>query len=396
MFVIDIVHYLIIAYFGFSVAYIFLFAVSSYFFKSSPEKANPKLNKFLILIPAYKEDAIILNTAHNAVKQDYPEDLFDVYIIADSLKPETIRQFKEEEINCIEVSFAQSTKARSINKALKTIKEEYDAVVILDADNIMENEFLHKVNYAFANGHKAIQGHRVAKNLDSQFAILDGISEEINNTIFRKGHVAIGLSSALIGSAMAFDYHLYKTIMDDIDTFADEDKELEIKIFLSRNKIEYLNHAFVYDEKVSNSEIFVKQRSRWISSQIYYARTFLFRSIRELILRGNVDLFNKILQFLLVPRIMLLGFSGIFTVASFFIDDNTFFYSWLTIFSACILTLIIAVPKKHYNKSTLVAITRLPYGFLMMILATVKMKLGHKRLSPTPHSTSSDSINKKK
>lgn len=396
MIVLDIIHYIVIVYFAFSVAYILLFAVSSYFFKQSGENEKAILRKFLILIPAYKEDAIILNTGTNALKQDYPSELFDVYIIADSLKPETISQLKNENINCIEVSFAQSTKARSINRALSTIKDEYDGVVILDADNIMENEFLRKINYAFENGHKAIQGHRVAKNLDTQFAILDALSEEINNTIFRKGHVAIGLSSALIGSAMAFDYHLYKTIMDDIDTFADEDKELEIKLFLGRNKIEYLNHAYVYDEKVSNSEVFVKQRSRWISSQIYYARTFLFRSIVELITKGNIDLFNKILQFLLVPRIMLLGFSGIFTIISFFFAVPEFFYCWLSILMACIFTLIISVPKHHFNNRTLFALTNLPYGFLMMALATIKIKLGHKRLSPTPHSTSSDSIKKKK
>ena len=251
---------------GFGSFYLFVFAIASFFYRDKNNSKETKLRKFVILIPAYKEDNVIISTANEALIQDYPSELFDVYVIADSFKPKTIELLnKNEKINCIEVSFKQSTKARSINKALDIISSDYDGVIIIDADNIMDFSFITKVNKAMSNGDKAIQGHRVAKNLDTSFSILDALSEEINNTIFRKGHVALKISSALIGSGMAFDFNLYKSIMQNIDTFADEDKELELKIMLSRNTINYLNDAYVYDEKVNNSKVFVKQRSRWIS-----------------------------------------------------------------------------------------------------------------------------------
>jgi hypothetical protein len=56
----------------------------------------------------------------------------------------------------------------------------------------------------------AIQCHRCAKNANNDVAVLDGTSEEINNTIFRKAHNRLGLSSALIGSGMCFKYDLFK------------------------------------------------------------------------------------------------------------------------------------------------------------------------------------------
>jgi len=99
-------------------------------------------------------------------------------------------------------------------------------VVILDADNLMAKDFLKRMNLGFANGFKVIQGHRIAKNSDTSFALLDGISEEINNHIFRQGHRAAGLSSALIGSAMGFEYVLFKRFMIDIDAIGGFDKEL--------------------------------------------------------------------------------------------------------------------------------------------------------------------------
>lgn len=384
--IIDFIQYLFLIYMGFSAIYLLIFAIASFFYKSSNLTRESVLRKFVILIPAYKEDIVILNTAREALKQNYPSDLYDVYVIADSFEPATIELLqKEKDIKCIEVFFEHSTKARSINKALAVIDNDYDGVIILDADNVMEVDFIHKVNSAMSNGDTAIQCHRVAKNLNTSFAILDAISEEINNTIFRKGHVPLGISSALIGSGMAFDFNLYKSIMERIDTFADEDKELEIKLSLNGSKVNYLNDTYVYDEKVSNSKVFVKQRSRWISSQIFYARIFLFKSIYELFAHSNFDFFSKILQFLLVPRILLLGITFLITVVSSFFNTGFFFYAWLTVFLVCVIAIGLSVPKRFYNKQTYIAILSLPYGFIMMALAVLRIKRGHKRLSPTPH-----------
>ncbi len=390
----EVIQYLFLIYLGLSTIYLFFFAISSFFYKAKSGIKKASLRNFLILIPAYKEDTVIINTATEALKQNYPSELYDVYVIADSFDTETIKTLQEiERVNCIEVSFEQSTKARSINKALETIKKTYDGIIIIDADNIMEENFISKANTALSNGSNAIQGHRVAKNMDTSFAILDAISEEINNTIFRKGHAAIGMSSALIGSGMAFDFNLYKSIMKKIDTFADEDKELEIKLLLDWNKISYLNDAYVLDEKVSNSKVFVKQRSRWISSQIFYARTFIFKAIYELFAHFNFDFFMKIIQFLLPPRIIMLGITFLIAFISSFFNQGFFFYAWLIVFTVLIISLIISVPKRFYNRQTSKALLSLPYGFLMMGLAFFRIKLGSKRLSPTPHNITSNNNN---
>jgi cellulose synthase/poly-beta-1,6-N-acetylglucosamine synthase-like glycosyltransferase len=207
----DLIQYLFLIYLGFTIIYLLFFAIASFFYKNNNEITDGKLRNFLILIPAFKEDKIILNTATEALKQDYPSDLFDVYVIADSFKPETIEILKKEEgVNVLEVSFEHSTKSRSINKALEVIPKDYDGIVILDADNLMGADFIQKVNRAMSNGATSIQSHRVAKNLNTSFAILDAISEEVNNTMFRQGPAAVGISSGLIGSGMAFEYKLFK------------------------------------------------------------------------------------------------------------------------------------------------------------------------------------------
>ena len=90
---------------------------------------------------------------------------------------------KKLPIKVIEVSFENSTKSKALNEAMRRLEKNYDYAIILDADNLMEPEFLKKMNNAFNSGYQAVQGHRKAKNLNTNYAILDAASEEINNNI---------------------------------------------------------------------------------------------------------------------------------------------------------------------------------------------------------------------
>ena len=130
--------WIVLIYLGLSSFYIMLFAFSALFYKDKKDELHEKLRKFLILIPAYKEDIVIKDVAKDATLQNYPSGLFDVYIIADTLKAQTVKDLKNIPVNVLEVSFEQSTKAKSINKALEIIKHDYEGIIILDADNLME------------------------------------------------------------------------------------------------------------------------------------------------------------------------------------------------------------------------------------------------------------------
>lgn len=290
------------------------------------------------------------------------------------------------------MSFEQSSKARSINKALEIIPEKYDGIIILDADNIMHPDFILKMNQSLSKGYNAVQGHRIAKNQDSKLAILDAMSEAINNSIFRKGHIALNLSSALIGSAMAFDFMLYKRLMRDIDTFA-EDKELEFRLFIEGEKIDFVQDAYVMDEKVSKAEVFVSQRSRWIAYQLIYAKKFFFKAFYELIFNLNLDFFDKVIQQLLPPRIILLGLSTLLLIASTIFNKGFLFYGWIVEFLLVSFAVILAIPKKFYTKETLKAAINLPLGFVLMLLSFFRFKKAQKGFNPTPHTDFSSKNN---
>jgi len=387
------VEYLIFLYFGFAAVYVFVFSFVG-IFPSKQEKRNPeKLRKFAVLIPGYKEDSVIIEVAEDALNQNYPKDKFEVVIIADSFKPETIDLLKKLPITLVEVSFEVSTKSKALNKAMETIGDNYDVALVLDADNMMKPDFIEKVNLAFDKGFHVVQGHRIAKNTNTAFAILDAVSEEINNHIFRKGHRKLGFSSALIGSGMAFDYAFFKETMANVKAVGGFDKELELKLLRDRNKIEYLHHAIVLDEKVQKSDVFATQRKRWLSAQFIYFKRYFFSGLKELFLNGNVDFFDKVYQMVSPPRVLLLGLVTILTivyglfemvpsVSNFLAID---FQQWLNVIILVYVAFILAIPLKFYNLKTLGAVLTLPKAFFLMFVSLFKLKGANKKFIHTAH-----------
>src|SRR5690606_27488157 len=232
-------------------------------------------NNIAVFIPAYKEDAVILGVTQAALTQNYPKDLYTVIVIADSLKTETLEQLKKLNALTIEVSFEKSTKVRALNKAMQLLPVSYDYAIILDADNIMESDFLDKMNSLALQGFKAIQGNRSPKNENTSIALLDGLSETINNFIYRQGTVSLGMSSSLNGSGMFFDYKILKKTLSEMDSIGGFDRELELKLIEQEVKVFYAKNIIVLDEKVQDSKVFENHSKRWISSQFFYLRKYI-------------------------------------------------------------------------------------------------------------------------
>jgi len=215
--------------------------------------------------------------------------------------------------------------------------------------------------------------------------VLDAASEEINHTLFRRGHVILGFSSSLCGSAMAFDYKLYKDQMKYISS-SGEDKELEIRLMKNRIHVEYLNNLVILDEKTQYAEAFVTQRARWIANQIMQARNNFGESFIQLF-RGNFDFFNKVLQYFLLPRIILLA-SAFFLTLVFVIFLTPLYYGiWVILYAALSLSMLVSIPRKMYNMQLLKAMLYLPASVFLMFRSLFNMKGATKKFHVTEHGT---------
>ena len=379
----DLAYGMIQVYWIWAVSFMAIFALASFLPTRRKFSTTKTQHTFLVLIPAYKEDQVILHTAAKALNQSYPQGLYKVGVIADSLKAETLNHLEELPIEVVEVSFEKSTKAKALRKALGELPASYDGVVILDADNIMEEDFLQRANTWLGKGALAVQGRRVAKNSQSRMAILDGISEEINNRVYCKGHNALGFSSKLSGSGMVFVYKTFVEIMQGVEAVGGFDKELELKYTQRGHKVYYDHHLKVRDEKVGNAEVFGKQRRRWLSSQYHYFQEFISPALTAFLTRGNIDFFNRALQLAMPPRLLMPVFLSLASAFAWIVGQD--YLLWSTLCLINVLSFVISIPKEFWTRETLKSLSYLPRAIFHAVGAVLQLRGANKTFIHTPH-----------
>lgn len=329
----DLIHitdWVLFAIIAATVLYLSVFAIASLYSRRHSIPRTKKQNRFVILIPSYKQDKVIEQAVISVLSQAYPQRMFDVTVISDHQDEMTNMRLAQYPITLLTPNFAESTKAKSLQYAILNLPEFkiYDIAIILDADNIVEQDFLQKVNDAFeAAATKAIQLHRISRNRDTTTARMDSIFEEINNAIFRKGHINLGISSAIAGSGTAYDFAWFKTNVMKTKT-SGEDKELEALLLRQEYFIDYFDDIYVYGEKKRNTVKLNEQRGRWASQQFQnFVRNIKF--LPGAIFKKQYDLADKIIQWMLMPRIAMVAIIILMSIMLPFIHMSIVLKWWL-------------------------------------------------------------------
>ncbi|HKP31583.1 MAG TPA: glycosyltransferase family 2 protein [Chitinophagaceae bacterium] len=382
---------ILFAYLAFGVLFLFVFALAGALKKRKRYEKVERKRNIAVLIPSYREDNIIVNTAMQAASHNYHADHFKVFVIADKLQPETILKLKSIPVNVLEVAFKTSTKSRSLQACINSIpQDQFEIALILDADNVMAKGCLDQVNAAFEKGFEAVQCHRTAKNKNTAISTLDAISEEINNNLFRKGPRVFGLSAALIGSGMAFKFSRLSHILNQEHILDNpgEDREIDMQLMKENVVVEYIDDALVYDEKVSSSAVFQKQRTRWLEAQVTHFKRFFHPDFKSA--PSNANYYTKFLQTILLPRslyILTFCMLAVFFVMAYFFQWQFFFPPlawWIAMVVMFIVSLLISVPASLHNFQLLKAILHMPVLILAMFRALLKMKKNRVEFLHTP------------
>jgi cellulose synthase/poly-beta-1,6-N-acetylglucosamine synthase-like glycosyltransferase len=370
--IVTILELIIFFQFFLSIVYLLFFAIVSQKKHELYHRPTKKQHRILVLFPAYKEDRVIIDSVCSFLNQDYPTDLYTVAVISDRMKNETDEQLRQHSVIVLNANYTNSTKAAALNLAINHFGSgSFDIVAILDADNHTQPDFMTKINDVYDSGIRAIQAHRTTKGGDAGVAILDSVSEEINNAIFREGHVRLGLSSALIGSGMAFDYDWFARSISKVST-AGEDKELELLLLKEGVFIDYLSDLYVYDQKTSTSVGYYHQRRRWIAAQFDLFKRGL-PYLPKAISTGNIDYCDKIFQWLIPPRMLLISIPFLFGSILLFLDWTRSIKWWVALFML-IMAFSLAMPDELYTKSFKKALRKLPLLCLLTVINLFRLR----------------------
>lgn len=369
-----------------SVGYVMLFALMSLFRKKklkTDENTNSTHSRFAVIYPAYNEDSVIRNSIDIFLHQDYPTSLFHLVVVSDHMQPSTNEWLASRPLQLLQPTFENSSKAKALQHAIKQLEcLDFSHIVILDADNVVAPDFLTKLDTVCQQGYKAIQCHRTAKNSDNDISALDGLSEEINNTIFRLAHNTIGLSSALIGSGMCFDASWFRAHVDALSS-AVEDRELEALLLKEKVYVHYAEDIFVMDEKVSNKDNFQRQRLRWMTGQVQSFLSML-PYLPKALITMNINYIDKTIQQMLLPRSILLLLLPLLSVIMTFVHWP-WSIKWWCLFVLFFISLFLAIPTNMRNSRLFTSVVSLPVLAFSMMKNLFRIRTSDKRFIHTSH-----------
>lgn len=359
-----------------TVIYLGIFAFTSLFVRHSDTPKAKKQNRFIILIPSHKNGKSIELTINSILGQTYPQRLFDVTVIADHEDEITLFRLAQQPVTLLTPNYDKSSRTKSLQLAFNNLPQFkiYDIAIILDAGDVVEPEFLEQINDAYESaGTKAIQTHKLSFNRDTVSARLSAIFEEINNSIFRRGHISLGLPCTMQSSGNAFDF----TWLKDYLQFAKQswsEKEMEAILTRQHIYIDYFDKIVVYGEKARLAEDFNRQHRSWILAQW---KTFIHNVhyLPAAIANRHYDMIDKLLQWMLLPRMIMMAIIIFMCVITPFI-----FFSlavkWWYIFAIVLFVFAMATPNYLVDDKWNSTFYKVPVVFMSSFLQ--KFKLGRK------------------
>ena len=247
--------------------YQFIISVTSLIkFKEKPLLIDKK-HRFIIALPANNEETVIGNLIKSLKMQDYDKDLFDIYVIADNCTDNTAKIARENGAIVYErFDETKKTKGYALNwflDKMKDKKDDYDALLVFDADNVVDKNFLNVMNKKLCQGEVLVQGYRDIKNpTDTWVSGGYAIFYWTMNRLYHLARYNMGLSPLINGTAFMVKWDLLidegwntKTLTEDIE-FA--------LINISKGvKLGWAKDAIVYDEQPLTFKQSWKQRERW-------------------------------------------------------------------------------------------------------------------------------------
>ena len=239
--------------------------------KDKPLKVN-KNHRFMAIIPAHNEEAVVANLVESLKNQNYDKDLYDIYVIADNCTDNTAKVAKEAgAIVYKRFDETKKTKGYALDWFLKQKIEEnapYDAFFIFDADNIVHPDFIKNMNKKLCQGEDVVQGYRDIKNpTDSWITAGYALFYWSMHRFYHLARYNLGLSPLLNGTGFMVKFDVVKPQGWDTVTLT-EDIEFSLKRIIKGKRLGWATDAICYDEQPVGFKQSWSQRSRWTVGHI--------------------------------------------------------------------------------------------------------------------------------
>ena len=260
---------------------------------------KPK-TRFNILIAARNESKVIGNLITSLKNQDYPKDLYKIYVIPNNCTDDTEEVARKAGAKIISCDVPVKTKGDVLKHVFAKFmdKDDFDAFAIFDADNIVDPNWLKEMNNTLLSGFNVAEGNRDSKNVsDNWLSGSYSLFYYMQNLFFNKARLNLGLSAAINGTGFAVKKSVIEKYGFDPKTLT-EDSEFTAQCSLNGERIAYVEKAITYDEHPIKFKDSWNQRKRWSKGTLQCLRIYGKRLFVNIFKNGNMTSLDMLMMFM--------------------------------------------------------------------------------------------------
>ncbi len=298
--------------FAISFIYCMYFAVTGLFgfknyHKSMFGRHKPKY-KFGIVIAGRNEEKVIGALIKSLQKQRYPDKLYEIFVVPNNCTDNTEGVAREAGATIIECKVPVKQKGDALEDTFKKLvkRDDLDAFVVFDADNLVHPDFLARMNDALCEGVEVAQCFRDAKNMGDNW--LTGsytLFYFIQNFFFNRARMNFSGSAAINGTGFMIRKEVVK---DGFHTVTlTEDSEFTGQCALRGIQVAFVEEAITYDEHPQSFWASWKQRKRWTSGTLSCLKIYGGKLMKNFLKTGNIASFDMVMMYS-APITVVLGF----------------------------------------------------------------------------------------
>ena len=332
-----------------------------------------RYRRFAVLVPAHNEAMVIVPLLKSLAEQNYPKNCYKVYASCDNCTDNTAALARENGAVALErFDDEHNGKTWNVRWALTKIPfAEYDALAMLDADNLADRNFLMEMNN-YMELHpeaEAIQGVLDVKNPDDNWLTRSyALAYWFTNRFWQLARGLWGLSCTLGGTGLVIRTATLERIGWDLQSLT-EDLEMSTRLILSGSLVHWNDAAVIYDEKPQDIAVSKRQRTRWMQGHYWVFWNYGWDSLKAFFVTRRLQYLDLFL-YLLAPAKSCLGIIIMIAGMAFTLIINMVLYpssdipqsmlEWTLFFGLPIFSIIafcllcaIAGPSMHEKKFTL-------------------------------------------
>lgn len=307
-----------------SVLTLYLVLLALAYFLHRPGKGHepcaPEM-RFAVIVPAHNEAAGIGVTLKSVKSLDYPAPLYEAVVVADNCSDATAAVVRAEGMRCLERNdSAKRGKGHALDYAISTLlRERFDAFIVLDADSVLDRNFLNVMNSRMLAGQQVIQAYDGIANPDaSPLTYVFLVGNSIENRLFYEAKARLGLPVNLRGNGMCFARNVFVEHPWTAYSIV-EDVEYGLRLIKEGLSISFASETAVLARQPETLEQAHTQRVRWASGSMKVSKTYAFRLMIEGLRARDRTLFDAglTLAVLSKPLLLLLSLAAVAAALSY-------------------------------------------------------------------------------